>query len=284
MLTLLNLLIFFFADFNRAGVIFWLNISLSLFIFLILIADNSLKPKQAWFLVLHDWYVLPLLIIIFFEHHWLIPLINPHDADNLLIAVDRFIFFGHHPTVLLEAITFPVLTQALQIIYATFYFLPLSLCFILYRNKLWTDFHIVTSLILIGFFTSYIGYFITPAIGPCHTLKHAQNIPLKGIFFFDAVRQALFFLEGITRDCCPRGHTLVSALTVLLARDYYRSFYPVTALWATGIIISTVYLRYHYVIDDIVGLAIAFLIYRYFAGPIMALIRKNSEFRIQNSE
>jgi membrane-associated phospholipid phosphatase len=216
----------------------------------------DIRIEREWFTIFRDWFVL-LLIIMYMEHNTLIPQVNPYDVDDLLIRADRFLFAGHDPTVLMERFTYPIFTEILQITYASFYFLPVALCFLLYvrRNKI--AFHVSASAILIGFYISYIGYYLSPAIGPRFTLNHVQSIPLDGLLTFHFLRSTLDQVGGITRDCYPSGHALVSVLTVLLARRYYRPFAKIALAWTMLLLISTVYLRYHYFVDIIAGIALA---------------------------
>jgi membrane-associated phospholipid phosphatase len=260
-------------QFGRAWDIFALNL-----LIIALIPASALLhrrfPRQ-WIQFLRDWYVMPLLIILYMENRRLVPLINPHDMDSLLISIDRFLFFGHDPTILLEGITSPFLSEILQASYATFYFLPASLCVILYLRGPRMDFHINASTILMGFYLSYIGYYFTPAIGPRFTLDHLQTFSLSGVFLFDFIRDMLARAEGLMRDCCPSGHAMISLLTVGLARRYVRRFFPIACIWASLIVFSTVYLRYHYVIDLIAGLFLGLVVYRYGPGIAESLIVRN---------
>lgn len=216
---------------------------------------------QSCVQLFRDWYVPAFLIVIFFENRRLIPLVNPYDLDQAFIGIDRFIFFGHNPTVLLESITFPVISELLQISYASFYLLPFILCLIVYLKKPRMEFHICASMILAGFYLSYLGYYFTPAIGPRFTLDHLQTMPLQGLFLFDTLREVLARAEGRMPDCCPSGHALISLLTVLLAWRHARRFYPIACIWASLVLFSTVYLRYHYVLDIIIGAALSLGVY-----------------------
>jgi len=221
---------------------------------------------------LRDWYTPAVLIVFYLENRTLIPLVNPHDMDEWLIRIDQFLFLGHHPTILMERFTSPVLSEVLQIFYASFYFLPFALSVMLYVTKPRSRFHISASTILVAFYLSYIGYYITPAIGPRFTLDYLQTFQLKGVFLFADIRNMLAEAEGVMRDCCPSGHTMISVLTVLLARRYARRFFPVACIWAGFIIFSSVYLRYHYVVDLIAGAILSFLVYRFCPGIIETLI------------
>ena len=255
MLLFLTIVILLFSRVSEASKTFLLNLGLMGLVMVISRIQQGRGGKVLTFI--RDWYVLPLLIIIYLEHGFLIPLINPHDIDGLLIAIDRFICFGHDPTVFLERVISPPETELLQIVYASFYLLPFSLCVLAYRRDRNVTFHIVASTIVIGFYVSYVGYYLTPAIGPRFTLDHLQNIPLRGLLFFDFIRSTLDAASGVVRDCCPSGHTMVSLLTVLLAGRYVKGFVIPAVVWAVLLMYSTMYLRYHYVTDLIVGIVLA---------------------------
>jgi len=64
-------------------------------------------------------------------------------------------------------------------------------------------------------------------------------------------------LEGIKRDAFPSGHTGVALTALYLAYRYnktlFRIYLPVVGL----LLFSTVYCRYHYVVDVIAGVILA---------------------------
>ncbi len=273
MAILINMLIASFFQWGRAWDLFLINCLIILGVLAINIAQRRLH--HLWVHYLKDWYVVALLLIIYLENRRLIPLINPQDFDLFLIEADRFLFLGHDPTILMEKITCPILTEVLQIIYASFYFLPLSLCLILYRKESPVEFHSAASTILMGFYLSFIGYYLTPAIGPRFTLANQQALPLSGLFMFDKLQYIIAQIEGVMRDCCPSGHALVSVLTMLLAWRSARGFFPVTLVWTALIIFSTVYLRYHYVADLIIGISLGFAVYRWGEPMARAIITRN---------
>lgn len=256
MLLLLDTLILLSERRGQMISIFFLNIGLASFV----AAVRYVPPRRKFLMVFRDFHVLIVLVIIYLEHHTLIPLINPHDVDALLIKADRMLFNGHDPTILLERMMHPVLTELLQIVYASFYFLPFTLCVILYRSSK-MDFHIAASTILLGFYISYIGYYLAPALGPRYTIAHLHNEPLQGIFAFQFLRDSIDAMEGVTRDCFPSGHTLISILTVFLARKFHRPFMNKALIWTVFMLAAAVYLRYHYVTDIMAGAVLSVAVY-----------------------
>jgi membrane-associated phospholipid phosphatase len=55
----------------------------------------------------------------------------------------------------------------------------------------------------------------------------------------------------------PSGHTQLSLVTLYLAYRYKRNLLPLLTPLVGGLIASTIYLRYHYVIDIFAGVAVA---------------------------
>jgi membrane-associated phospholipid phosphatase len=275
MAMLSNLLILIFMHIRQAHDIFVLNMLITAAILLAAYVHRRFPYTLLQFL--RDWYVLPFLIVIYLENRTLIPLINPHAMDSFIMAADRFLFLGHDPTVLMERIMYPALSEILQLSYASFYFLPLSLCVILYFfRETRNDFHIAASTIFMGFYLSYIGYYFTPVLGPRFTMEHLQSVSLSGLWTFDLLRNLLAQAEGRMYDCMPSGHALVSLLTVLLSWRYAKSFFPVALVWAVLLIFSTVYLRYHYVTDLVVGISLGFAVYRWGEPMARRIITRNS--------
>jgi membrane-associated phospholipid phosphatase len=108
-----------------------------------------------------------------------------------------------------------------------------------------------------GYYISFIGYILFPAVGPRYAMAHLYFIPLEGSFITDFVRDTLNALEHNKRDVMPSGHTQMVLMVLFLARRYEKVLFYVFLPIICGLILSTVYLRYHYVIDLMVGVALA---------------------------
>jgi membrane-associated phospholipid phosphatase len=205
-----------------------------------------------------SWYAVVLIPITYKELSYLIPLIHPRDFDTELAMIDYRIF-GVHPTLWIERLTWPALTEFLQLSYATYYFWPIALGALLWRKRWFDKYHFWVFIVAIGFYLSYLGYLLVPATGPrfLPMIKDAQSMPLTGIWFYQTIRETLDKAEGITRDCFPSGHTELTLLTLYYAHKFHRRLFWLMFVPASALIISTVYLRYHYVIDVFAGALLA---------------------------
>ncbi len=215
-------------------------------------------PNARSWRVLRDWLPFPCVLLGYRMIHFLVNCERNGgflpDRDGWLIAADRALF-GLDPTVWLERIASPLLTEFLQIIYATNYFLPAVLVLVLYLSGRETAFRHSVWVLSLGYILSYLGYFVIPAVGPRICLSH--SIPLEGILIREKLAALNYCLEAAPRDCFPSGHTELPLVTLWLAsrhrRFLARIYLPVVLL----LIFSTVYLRYHYVVDVLAGAALA---------------------------
>jgi membrane-associated phospholipid phosphatase len=198
------------------------------------------------------------VIVIFDSLEWLVHYINPEDIDPLLIRLD-YIIFGNHPTVMLEGIMNPLLTDILQLAYTSYYFLPITLGIVLLRNNQRKEFERSLFLILFCFYLSYLGYILMPALGPRFTIGHLQSTELKGLFIAEPIQKLLNQLEGIKRDAFPSAHTAIAIIVLYLSYRFKRRLFYVFLPIVVALIFSTVYCRYHYVVDIIAGFVLTIL-------------------------
>lgn len=230
----------------------------------------DLAPVRA----LHDWsfalYVYAIYVMVLLVAG---PLHSGRVFDGWLIAADRWLF-GVDPTVWLARIAHPLLTEVLQVAYASFYFLPLMVAVELYAGRREWRFRQWAFVCGCGFFLSYSGYLTLPAAGPRFTLHEldATARELPGLWLTPTLRSfvdagglvpagvaADEALRRAPRDAFPSGHTLVTLLSIAWAWRYrLRVRWVVTAAGAL-LVVATVYLRYHYVVDVLAGAVLAIL-------------------------
>jgi membrane-associated phospholipid phosphatase len=123
-------------------------------------------------------------------------------------------------------------------------------------------------LIVYGFYLSYLGYFLLPAVGPRFTLHNFANLEqdLPGVFLTSIFRSIINAGESIPtgslnpisivqRDAFPSGHTQLTLVCTYLAFHYRLHSKWLVVILASLLIVGTVYLRYHYVIDLAGGVA-----------------------------
>ena len=221
-------------------------------------AERGEHRIAAW---VHDWYPVAAIFLVFKEMHIIIQSTSRDDWDTALIAIDRAIF-GADPTVWLAHHSVPFLTEILQIAYVSYYFIMLTVGITLFLREDHDKFSYTLFVITYGFFLSYLGYFTFPAVGPRFTLHDFASLDkdLPGLWLTNGIRAVINAGESIPagiadalknaqRDAFPSGHTEMTLLSLYLAFRERIAARWILAFFGTLLIISTVYLRYHYVID-----------------------------------
>ncbi len=216
----------------------------------------QVKRPNATSWAFRNWYALPYVASCYKEMALFIPAVRTSDADQWLADLD-FRIWGVHPSVWLERVHTPVLTEFMQVIYTLFVPAVLYVAWVLWRNARTREFQYYAFLIALGFLASYIGYILVPARGPRFLLKNLQHFPLQGLWLFHALQNGLDRLESAHYDCFPSGHTELTILawwgSRMVSRRWFRTYFAYTPL----IIFATVYLRYHYTVDLLAGILTA---------------------------
>jgi len=216
--------------------------------------EEKLGPALT-FLV--NFYPMAIIPLIYESLGVLIPALRGGTRDAWLVAADRAIFHAD-PTVWLERFVWPPLTDLLFLAYATYYFFPILVGATLWKKdpRLARRFIFCLSF---AFYLSYAGYFMIPAEGPRVSLAREQSVHLEVTPVSRAISKKLNELEHTKDDAFPSGHTMITVFCLLVAhreaRRLFRAWLPVAIL----LIASTMYCRFHYVVDVIAGLSLAFV-------------------------
>ncbi len=229
--------------------------------------------------IFRSFYILPVGYMFYAQVHSYIPLVNPNNYDHVLAAWDRAIF-GVNPTEWIHRFAHPLLTEYFQIWYNVFQLLLIVPAIEIYSQGAMRKFRTYAFVLLFGFYFSYLCYFAMPAIGPRFEVHdfYATDRELPGVLVTGPLRDFINAGNNITadmadpydvvnRDCMPSGHTMMSVLGILMAWRFRSRWRWLMTIGGISIIISTIYLRYHYVVDLMAGTALAFLVY--FTYPLL---------------
>ena len=203
------------------------------------------------------WYPLAMVPALYRALEALVPAVHPRDWDAELALADRALF-GADPARWLEPLSTPWLTELFQLAYVSFYAMPVAIGLALFRRHRDAEFEIAAAAIAGGFFASFLLYFVVPALGPRFHLAAALE-PLPTFEASAVTRRMLNLLEGLQRDAFPSGHAAVGLICLELARRYDRRQIAWLAPAVALMLLSAVYLRYHYVVDLVAGAVLALL-------------------------
>lgn len=174
--------------------------------------------------------------------------------------------FGVEPTVWAQRYAHPFWVDALTVCYWLFYVTPPLLGLLLYRKHLRSQFRFTLLSIVLCLYLGYIGYVVYPASAPRLVIGEQFGAPLRGIWtLLDQSRLATKAIPLTAHGAFPSLHCAVALLATLLAWRHLRWFFPVQLVLATGLIVGTVYLRHHWVVDILAGFVLTFV--SLWAGP-----------------
>jgi len=177
--------------------------------------------------------------------------------ERTLLAWDTDLLGGSYHDWIIQ-LRVPWVTEILQIVYASFYILPLALALLLIaRGKAWSLpaalFGMATA-----FLVSYVGYALVPAQSPAYL--DAALAPDDGVWIAGAIWDQIREAGRGCYDVFPSGHTAMSVLAIYYAWRFDRIVASIVTPVALGVVISTIYLQYHYIVDIPAGLALTLLI------------------------
>ena len=205
-----------------------------------------------------------------------LPFLRPDLHDTSLLELDRAMFFGNDPATLLhQLLGTGFANSALSFVYVLFLaFVPVSLAAALVwfgelRNGLW-----YATALCLNWVLGAISYYLIPAMGPAFvapqlfsdlaptassSLQHSLWVERLNVLYGHAPGPAKEVVQSIAAFASL--HVSVVLTAALVAQLLRANKWLLVALWTyfVLVVISTIYLGWHYVIDDFAGVLIAVL-------------------------
>jgi membrane-associated phospholipid phosphatase len=250
-------------SFHHASVIFALSLMVAFTLF-------SFLTHGGWWrrgalarslTLVRDWLPFVLCTSVYENLHDVTQLIRPDLVDGTLARIDEAVL-GVQPTLYLQAIVRPGLTNYLAFAYTSYFFVPPILSGYLYVRGHRAEFRRFQLVLLVAFYGGFFAYISVPAIGPRYWLADRYTVPLAGALY-DATSEATNSLQQVSRDCFPSLHTAISTLwliTFVRLRHVLpapRILLPLVTILTLSLWFSTVYLRYHWAVDVVAGWVLA---------------------------
>lgn len=228
-----------------------------------------------WWTFCRYWYVLFLCGAAFREMHYLIPDVHSfadRRFDRALAALDRR-WFGDVDGFFLAG--WPLaLVDLLHLCYWFYFLATILLGGALYVRREWDKLREYLSVVLTGLFVSYLGYFLVPAVGP-HHFYSPRPAQLDGLWLGGPLHRAILAAEWEMPDAFPSGHALLSMIVMVMAWRLNRGVFKIVVGPASGCVLATMALRYHYVVDVVASAALlpgvvlaGLALYRWWEGRV----------------
>lgn len=208
-------------------------------------------------------FVYPVIFLfsIFETFYMLLPFFNSLRLDAVMANIDHALL-GVNPTVWIERWVRPLLTDIMYLFYLFYFPMPLIILGWMFAKGKLQEVEESFFLYLVCYYGAYIMYFFIPVEGPRFYLRGLHTVALNGVVLSEPIRSLIDTLEPNKLDAFPSLHAAILTVTMLVTYRHNRKLFYAFIPCAIGITVSLVYLRYHYVIDVIVGFVWAIMSYQ----------------------
>lgn len=228
---------------------------------------NRAQPSVRVLRVIRDWHPLMLFPLLYKEVELLAAVIGDWRLTAAIPAWESALFAGQPSLYLSERLAFVPLSEYLHFCYLAYVIVIPAVTTYWYvtgRREAFGELVLMLSAVLLG---SYLFFILLPVDSPYY-LSQRLGPPLSGHFFFDLAHQ-MSARGGARGGAFPSAHMSGAVVVSLVAWRHQRRLayllLPITA----GVMIATVYGRFHYVLDTLAGAALAVAVvvaYRLLSG------------------
>jgi hypothetical protein len=240
---------------------------------MVALARGVRRDSPALLRFLRCFYPLLFITPIYRETELLMRLYHDRWYDALVVAFEQGVF-GVEPNLALERVTSRPLTELMKVFYASYFLLvplvPLYLWGTGNRRGFY-DYMVTGTLAL---FACYVGFTLFPVQGPRYFLGFIPwdrhfSVPLEpnalGLAFQQPVLQGYVvsaLVDQIMRNadatgaCIPSAHNAMSIAVLGVVRRHLPAAFPFVCALVAGIVVATVYNRYHYTLDAVSGILV----------------------------
>ena len=198
------------------------------------------------------------MVASYLELRFLLPALQPKLLDLQLLAIDEALL-GVTPSVWLEQFnTMPIVEWIAFFYYSYFYLMAGMLLPSLFFDRGKRLQELMFGALLISGLGHFV-YTLVPGAGPHATL--AFDGPLQGGFFWEQI-QLTVQTAGAHLDIFPSLHTAYPVYFAVFCWQYrhqrpFKYLWPIVAFFAAHMVLATLFLRWHWFVDVLAGLALA---------------------------
>ncbi len=226
----------------------------------VLVRAEVLKPSP-FSAMLYRTTLMGAVVASYFQLRTILPAVSDRALDGELLAFDLRVF-GFEPSLSWDKYVNPTTTEWFAFFYYSYFFI-LSvhiLGFVLFCRD-----HLFLARFAFGIFgvfcTAHLLYMVVPGYGPYHYAASQFQHQLSGGLFWGLVRSAVD-AAGAQKDIFPSLHTAVPTFFFFFSFRHrhmvpFKYTWPLVAFFASQIIVATMFLRWHYLVDICAGITLA---------------------------
>lgn len=238
------------------------HISLRIFIIGLLLLVYFLDKSIQTLIIKSIRIFLPLLFLPFFynETDALNNIIFKSNLDPI-IANFEFAIFNIQPSLEFSGIIpFNFFAEVMYYGYFSYYLLIVIIPLYLYFNDKREIAKRVLFVLIASFLSYYLFFIVFPVAGPQFHFKDSLSTLPGGYIFGYLVRTIQFYGEGQTA-AFPSSHVSICLMLLFISLRYAKNLYKLTLIIFSLLVLSTIYIKAHYVVDVVAAFVFTPLLY-----------------------
>jgi hypothetical protein len=227
----------------------------------LLVTRGPVRPTGPMVALFYRLTVYGTVQISYFFFREMLPLLNPASLDRELHGLG-ITLFGAEPALVLDSVVSSATTEWFSFFYFGYFFVlavhVIPGLFLVKSKRLLGEF---TFGMLFMFCVGHTLYVLVPGYGPYQAVASEFQNALPDGLWLDVVMETVSD-GGAQKDIFPSLHTAAPLFIALYSFRHravipFRFTWPLTFFFAVNIIIATMFLRWHWIIDVVAGLALA---------------------------
>ena len=220
-----------------------------------LLAVLRAEPLPRMLVVARDWHPLVLFPLLYREVEGLAAVMGDWRLTETIAATDAVLFGGQPSLYLSERLPFVPLSEFLHFCYLAYVVVIPAVAAWWYFGGRRAAFHELMRLLAAVMYASYLFFILLPVDSPYYRFDRLAA-PLAGNPFFDLVH-AMSARGGARGGAFPSAHVSGAVAVLLVAWRHQPRLAVVLLPIVLGLIVATVYGRFHYAVDAIAGIVLA---------------------------
>ena len=220
------------------------------------------RPEKRLFKFIRNVAPFIFAIAVYTNLHDTIHFVNPNDIHFQLNAIDEWMF-GVSPTVWAEQFYSPALTDWLSFAYMNYFWITVILALYMYFKGEDREFRTLMLTMMLCYYGGYLLYILFPAAPPRLALADLYHINIfKGTSLItESARKVVNISASSARGAFPSLHCTITFLTLGMVWRFHRGLFWVFLPIGISLIVATVYLRHHYIVDIYAGLFLCIVVW-----------------------
>lgn len=209
--------------------------------------------------VLFDWTPLICLGIFHRQTGLLTHLFHQRTFDDSIVRFEQRVFKENPCFYISNRLNFVWVSEFLHFCYFSFYLMIYGVPLYFYVVGQYSQFYQCVFAELLLFFVSYLTHSFIPVSGPRTLFAKIEGPSSQGLFY--KIVHKVLADHSTHGTAFPSSHVGTAFLLILLTWHFHTPLFYFLLPFASGLIISTVYGRFHYLTDALFGMGYACLVY-----------------------